>query len=284
MGWEDSVDSIDQSTLEQNALLYPWVQWVNGQVILEQIGNVAYTGGWFCPKDAVASPLAGWTPITLLHRNGAKTEGYAMRDIEIAVLRLRHRWLATVQGQVQRFPWKKYDQACAAADKKSATGHTQVAVVIRGLEQHGIFVLTMKGSAGKAWTGIIIEFAKRVVHAADAIVAAKGKKNKFACRAFWLKIGPKRKADGKPDFEMVGKDKDTSQVTLPTLLGVSEKPDEAEIAKLFVGEALLKELNTLWVEASTWAEEPTWDGTQAAPETNGYNGVAPIEEDEAVPF
>lgn len=284
MSFYEAVDTIDQSTLEQNAVQYPWAQWVNGQATLKQLNNVSYTGGFFIPKDCVANPLPGWQEMTLVHRNGASTDGYALRDIEIAVLRLRHRWLAEVKGQVQKFPWKSYDQACAASDKGSATGHTQVAVMIRGLEHYGIFVLTMKGSAGKAWTGIIIDFAKRVVHTADSIVAAKGKKNKFACRAFWLKIGPKRKADGAPDFETVGKDKATSVVTPPVLLGVSEKPDEAEIAKLFVGETLLKELNTLWNEATIWAEEPTWDGTQPAPDANGYNGVAPIEEDEQVPF
>lgn len=285
--WYDSVETIDQNTVETTGMVYPYCQWVHGQTALEDLGlgSVAYTGGWFIPKDNLASAPAGWSIMTLKHSNGSKTEGYGSRDIEVAVLAARSRWTSTTGGQMRRFPWKEYDAALATSDDHKAVGHTQVAVVIKGLEHIGIFVLTLKGTTGKAWKQIVVDFRKCVVNTADAIAREKGKRGKFPFRAFWLRVGPKRKANGEPDFVEVGKKATgTRMVTPPVLMGINDRLTEADIKRLFVGEASLVRFNELYTEAQTWARDPSWDGSQeeAQPATSGE--PAPVDDEEETPF
>jgi hypothetical protein len=93
-------------------------------------------------------------------------------------------------------------------------------------------------------------------------------------------VGSKRNADGSPVFEKVGKEA-TVLITPPALIGVSEKPDQAELGKLFVGEANLKHFNELWSEAQAWAKDAAFDGSQG--DASPAAEAAPIEDDET-PF
>jgi len=281
--WYDSLETIDQTTVETFGPTYPYCQWVHGDAKLKQLGvnSVAYAGGWFIPRNMAVSAPQGWTAMTLEHRNNTSTDGYGCRDIEVAVLASRFRWLANVKGQMLRFPWKQYDQALQASDMHKATGHTQVAVVIRGMEDSGVYVLTMRGMTGKAWKDITIQFSERVVRTANELARSKGKKGRFPFRAFWLKVGSKRNADGSPIFEKVGKEA-TVLITPPTLIGVSEKPDHAELGRLFVGEANLRRFNELWTEAQSWAKDAAFDGSQG--DAGLVAETTAAEDDENVPF
>jgi hypothetical protein len=139
---------------------------------------------------------------------------------------------------------------------------------------------------GKAWKQITIDFSKRVVKAADEIARGKGKKGRFPFRAFWLKTGSKRDSNGAPLPEKVGKE-GSGQVliTPPTLVDLSEKPNEDEIAKLFVGNANLELFNELWTDAQVWARDPVWDGRQEdAAAAAEPSEPAHSEEEEDIPF
>jgi hypothetical protein len=229
--------------------------------------------------------LAGWEKSEMTHRgDGSTTEGYAIRDLTVAVIRMRRRWVSGGVG----YPWDQYDQAKAAG---KTTGHLQVLCVVKGWEtpEHELvpIVLTMKGTVCRAFQGsqkapgVLSAFSRLVVSEANKLAAARGSKSKFPYRAFWLTTGPQRNADGSPIFTTVGTPPDTSSVTLPTVLGLKAKPEPGDLSKLFVGADLLKRFSELYVEAETWAT--LWDKPQEAAEPV-VNGDASETREDELPF
>lgn len=273
--WIAEADNVDQATVETKGPEYPFIQWQNGQPGLKKAGDTSYTGGWFIPDGQVdAALLTGWEKGEMTHRgDGSTTEGYAIRDLTVAVIRMRRRWVTAGVG----YPWDQYDQAKAGG---KATGHLQVLCVVKGMDVP--IVLTMKGTVCRAFQGsqkapgVLSQFSRLVVSEANKLAAARGSKSKFPYRAFWLTTGPQRNADGSPIFTTVGTPPDTSSVTLPTVLGLKAKPEPGDLSKLFVGADLLKRFSDLYVEAETWAT--MWDKPQDAAEPIANGDAAPEEE------
>lgn len=259
MQWLDAVNDIDQDTVEVTGPEYPYIQWVNGKPPMKPTGGVIYHGGWFLPEGQVsAAPAAPWAAGELVHDDATATEGFSARDITVAVIRMRRRWY--VSATQASYPWNEYDQAKAAG---KPSGQAHVLCLVRGLEDVGPMVLTVKGTVCRAFMGsrqsegVLGAFNRLVIREANALNAKRGVTAKFPYRAFWLVVGPKRDDKGGPVFDEVGTKPNSSLVTLPTAIGLDGKLAAGELAKRFVGTELLATLNRCYGEADAWAV--AWD-------------------------
>lgn len=257
----EGIGTIDQDTVEQLGAKYPFIQWVHGSSKAKKLGGLDYHGGWFMQEGQVDEDVlraAGWAPFTLSHKGGGETAGWASRDVTVSILLMRHCWAVQDGDQAQFFPWNEYDEAKAQGKPR---GKTQVLVIVKGLEDVGPVVLTMRGSTGQAFSdaraGVLGEFNRKLIQPANLMAQKKGIKAKWAFRAFWLTVGPKRNADGSPAFDTVGSGSESSEVTLPAALGLTDKPGEAEIRAAYVGRELLELLNAIQAENAGWKE--AWD-------------------------
>jgi len=277
--WMDAANDVDQSTVEVSGPEYPWVQWCNGQKALKAAGGVVYTGGWFLGEmQAGGTAPAAWTAGTLTHRDGAETAGYFCRDITVAVVRMRRAWI--VNGD--RYPWDQYDAAVRLGSPK---GKLQVLVQVQGWEH--LVVLTLSGTVCAAFQGtrkaegVLTRFNRVVVAEANALNTKRGVKARFPYRAFWLTVGPQRDEKGTPVYSEVGKPPNTSFVTLPAALGLPDKVQPGDLAKLFVGADVLTRLSAAYTDAETWAH--AWDAVSVAATEVVADAPANGEED-SLPF
>lgn len=271
--WLDAAQDVPQNTVEMQGPEYPYIQWVNGKPNLKAAGGVPYTGGFFMPESQVNEEPAGWEFGELIHDSGDVTLGYFKRDISVVIIRMRRRWLV-YDADGAGFPWNDYKSAQTLG---RPTGHLQALCLLKDLESMGPFVLTMKGTICRAFTGgrnaegVLSRFNRLVIREANSLNAKRGVSEKFPYRAFWLDVGPKRDANGEPVFDEVGQRPNSSRVTFPVALGLSDKPEPGDLAKRFVGKDLLLRLNELYTEAEDWAT--AWDQrsepTAAEPADNG---------------
>ena len=268
------VDSIDQDSVEGGGPSYPLIQWVYGALTAKKIGGMDYLGGLFVKADKVdeaAMLAAGWTKTERTFESGATEEGFWKREAAISVIAERRRWeVAADNGPRQVFPWDKYDAAKAAAPVGgSPHGRNQYLVLVKGLEEAGPFVLTMKGAASKAFESfrdqgaVLSRFANTVIRAANAASDAAAKKankaggKKWAYRAFWLPLGAARDAKGEPVYTEVGKPPKTSKLVLPIALGLPDKAEQVDLKRFYVGNDLLTKVNELYDASADW--RGAWD-------------------------
>ncbi len=267
------VDSIDQSSVEGGGPSFPLIQWVYGNLRDKKIGGMDYMGGFFVKADKVdgaAMEAAGWTKTERTFESGSSEEGYWKREAAISVIAERRRWeVAADNGPRQVFPWDKYDAAKAAGNGGGAHGRNQYLVLVKGLEELGPFVLTMKGAASKAFESfrdqgaVLSKFANTVIRAANAASDAAAKKagkpggKKWAYRAFWLSVGAARDAKGEPVYTEVGKAPKTSKLVLPVALGLPEKAEQVDFKRFFVGKPLLDVVNEIYDANAEW--RGAWD-------------------------
>jgi len=298
--WLADQRAVDQDTVEELAIQYPFAQWVNGKPTMEPLGNsdVRYTGGWFTKADQYeAEKLPGWTRGTLQHDNGSKTEGFFRRDLDVIMIHMRQRWEVGPREGRTYFPWDQYDSAVALgkAINTHPSGRTQLLCLVRGLESLGPIILTLSGNASKAITnprgGVRADFNTCVIQPANALAHKAGIAGRWPYRAFWVSIGPARTGEGEeevPFFTKARQTTDAAMITLPVALGLPHKPTDADIRARYVGESLLGQGNTLYDEAKLWAR--TWDTIEARPEPEGEriaNGEYAYGEDgvsEEIPF
>jgi hypothetical protein len=275
--WLDTAAEIDQSTVEQEQVSYPYIQWVNGDKRLKAAGGVPYTGGWALPAANIAlDAVPGWTRGELAHDNGS-TDVWFRRDLTVSVVRTRKAW-TVYDGQATRmFAWNQYDAAKAAGKPR---GKLQILCYVKGLEEHGPHMLTLRGSFARAFSDNVgAALAKYVLGPVNKENQRRGVKAKFPMRAFWLSVGPDRDATGEPRFTEVGVRPNSSLVVLPVALGLSDKLTMQDIGKLFVGKDVLTVGTVAFMEAEQWATalEQSQPLAEAAAET-----VTPTEE--AIPF
>jgi hypothetical protein len=267
------VDGIDQSSVEGGGPSYPLIQWVYGSTTFKKIGGMDYLGGLFVKADkvdAAAMTAAGWTKTERTFESGASEEGYWKREAALSVIAERRRWeVVATNGPRQVFPWDKYDAAKEAANGKKAHGRNQYLVIVKGLEEAGPFVLTMKGAASKAFesfrdqNAVLSRFSNTVIRAANAASDAAAKKvnkpagKKWAYRAFWLPVGAARDEKGEPIYTEVGKAPETSKLVLPVALGLPDKAEQVDIKRFFVGKDLLTVVNDIYEATADW--RGAWD-------------------------
>jgi hypothetical protein len=282
MTWIDQVDQVDQSTLDQGAPTYPYIQWVNGKPTLKQVGGVAYTGGWFMPasqQQVDDEQMTGWTRGTLDHENGDSTEGWFQRTLHVAILHTRRCWRVGMNGQSRRFPWNAYDEAMQMG---KPSGRLQVLAMLPGDQLPT--VLTLSGTAARAFApsrqgvSVMGDLQRYVILPANKLARSKGKLANWPWRAFWLEVGAALDAKGGPVFTTVGTGNATSQVTHPVALGLNDKLTPEQIGKLFVGGANLKLFNETYADTQAWAA--AWD----APAAPAQQATVSEQELEEIPF
>ncbi len=279
------VDSIDQSSVEGGGPSYPVLQWIYGNLRDKKVGGMDYQGGFFVKADKVdgaAMEAAGWVKTTRTFESGADEEGYWKREAAISIIAERKRWeIAADSGPRQVFPWDKYEAAKTAANgTKTPHGRNQYLVLVKGLEELGPFVFTVKGAAARAFesfrdaNAVLSRFANTVIRAANAASDAAAKKGgkaggkRWAYRAFWLPVGAARDAKGEPVYTEVGKAGATSKVVLPTAVGLPDKPEQVDLKRFYVGGDLLTRVNELYDASAEWRS--AWENIKpGAVEGNG---------------
>ena len=264
----DAVDSIDQSSVEGGGPSYPIIQWVYADLKAKKFGGMDYLGGLFIKSDKVDGATleaAGWTKTSRTFENGTEEEGYWKREAAVSIIAERKRWeIAPNGGQRQTFPWTGFEKAKEANGGKSPSSRTHYLVLVKGLENVGPFVLTMKGAAGAAFesyrdaNSVISRFANTVIAAANAASDAAAKKNgkpsgkRWAYRAFWLPVGAARNEKGDPIYKEVGKAPNTTNVVLPVALGLPDKAANVDLKRFYVGNDLLATVNALFDQSADW--------------------------------
>jgi len=264
----DAVDSIDQTSVEGGGPSYPIIQWVYGDLKAKKFGGMEYQGGFFIKAekvDGAALEGAGWTKTSRTFENGTEEEGYWKRELALSIVAERKRWeIAPNGGQRQTFAWTGFEKAKEANGGKSPASRTHYLVIVKGLEETGPFVLTMKGAAGAAFesyrdaNSVISRFANTVIAAAntssDAAAKKQGKPSgkRWAYRAFWLPVGANRNDKNEPIYKEVGKAPNTTNVVLPVALGLPDKAAQVDLKRFYVGNDLLAFVNALFDQSSDW--------------------------------
>lgn len=272
----NAINTIDQSTVENEGARYPIISFINGSPKMKKGGGVSYEGGWFVAADNAPADMTeyGWTKDSIMTQSGAEIEGFWGRQIEISVINQRRRWMVDGQG----FPWNAYEEAKAAGNPR---GHQQFLVLVKGAEALGPFAITLKGHVGMSFqgarqyaqTGALSVFSKTVIAAANA----KTKPAKWPFRAFWLPVGAQKDAKGQPVFTEVGVAPNASTVILPVPVGLPEKAALVDLNKYYVGDDLLTVVNQLHTESADWVAQ--WENKMSS-EAGHRNGAH--DEPEAV--
>ena len=233
------VEGIDQGSVEGGGPSYPIVQWVYGNIKDKKNGGMDYLGGFFVKEGAVnaeAMTAAGWEKCTRTFESGADEDGYWKREAALSIIAERKRWeVAPDNGPRQVFPWDKFDAAKAAGNgSKTPHGRNQYLVLVKGLEEIGPFVLTLKGAGAQAFesyrdaNAVLSRFANTVIRAANAASDAAAKQanksggKRWPYRAFWLPVGAVRDEKGNPIYKEVGKAPNTTNVVLPVALSLPD--------------------------------------------------------------
>ena len=285
-----AVNDIDQSTVQIDGVLYPTVQWVYANPAMKKAGGMDYLGGFFIAEDAVSNPdaflAAAWTATEWTHQDGTSTMGFWRRDLRIAVVNYRQRW--EVQGEEGgnvAFAWTDFDSAKALAEGlgKTPTGRTHALIRIEGMEDEGLFVLTLRGVGARAFAArnnndaALAVFSRTVLAAAnrESDIAARANKRetgkKWPYRAYWLPLGAARTPNGDPVFVKAGNASDAKSVVLPVAMGLPAKMSDIkadDLGKWYVGNDLLAVLRQDWYDAEeNWSH--AWDnidpGVSTAP-------------------
>ncbi len=275
------VNSVDQSTVENDGPAYPVIQWVNGSPANRPLDDISFTGGWFmsnenCELQGPEDPFSIWA---MMHRTGEQTLGYGAEGLHFSVLQTRNRWeVYEESGQRKVFAWNGYD---TAKQYGRPSGRLHMLVVVKGLEKYGPHIVTLRGMTGAAITkrnGILHQYADKVLKAANMASLEHSKANgteakRWPRRLFWMPLSSQRKQGSweEPVFSTVGQGQNTSQITYPALVGVPQSFEEVDLNKYFVGADLMDSLTDLQTETEAWSHE--WDSLEAgitAAEADGY--------------
>lgn len=286
----DAVESIDQNSVEGGGPSYSSIQYHYGNATLKKMGGMDYQGGFVIKDGAVSAELltaAGWTKTTWSHDNGSEDDVWWKRAIAVSIVAERKRWEVTPEtGPRLVFPWSSFDKAKEAG---RPSGRTHYLVVVKGLEEAGPIVLTLKGTAGRAFEdyrdskSAITKFSATVIRAANAASDAAAKKagkpagKKWAFRAFWLPVGAASDEKGEPVFTEVGSGKDTKKCCLPVPIGLPEKPEQVDLKRFYVGNDKLALVNALYDQSADW--RTAWENIK--PGTVEGNGEAAAVEERA---
>lgn len=251
----DAVANIDQETVENDGPQYPVVQWHYGNLKSKKVGGMDYQGGFFISEEMAPADLTeyGWEKTSWVHDSGDETEGFHARDLELSVINSRKRWeVQGGDGRRYNFAWTDYDKA---KEQGNPSSRTHFLVIIKGMEELGPFVLTLKGSAGmhfegtRTVTGALTKFSRTAIAAANKLT----KKGRWPYRAFWLKVGADRTDDGTPNFTKVGSGDKSSNVVIPVALGLPDKPEKVDLNAMYVGDETLALVNELYTDNTEWA-------------------------------
>ena len=251
----NAVNTVDQSTVENEGPRFPTISWISGDPGMKKAGGISYFGGWFIDEESAPSDMTefGWEKDSFVTGGGEEIEGFWAKQLSISIVNRRRRWVVDGQG----YPWSQYEKAQEAGNPR---GHNQFLVLVKDAEEMGPFSITLKGHAGMSFEGVrdynssggLSCFNRTVVAAANAMTKPK----KWPYRAFWLTVGANADGD-KPVFATVGSPPNTSNIVLPVPIGLPEKSADVNLDEYYVGDDLLAVANQLNDESADWVA--MWD-------------------------
>jgi hypothetical protein len=248
-------DGIDQSAQDAMSLQLPLVLWFHGKAAMKALGteNINYTGGFFFSKDAAGADteIDLWTPQSF---EGDKGEvlGIGTNVADIALVRSRKRWFKETNDKKEFRAWRNYEQGFRA--------HLQIVGFIKGFEQPVTF--NFKGLLGQAIEAIQREHMSKVVAVLNRTSPTKGQG--LPPYALWVRV-----KSGK--HEKVGGGAQQSEATMP-IIALPPTVDLTFAKSRFVGNALLKRMQELYVEANDWSREWEYAGGSSATESKTVQG------------
>lgn len=218
--------------------------------------GISWRGGFYISKEdasnlGVDMAAAGWVEDSFVSLSGQEVEVWHKPRLAVSMLSChRAQWIVNLgEGNTHYFPWSMGDEAgeFASANGKSQNGKIHQPVIVRGLEQCGILMLTFDGYAQKAFsgtgefyaTGVKSTFNRVVMTTANAWAVAEAKKvgakpKRWDIYAFWCEIGASTNDDGTPKFTEVGS-KQKSSTVLPVPIMPPADQIIANPMSLFVG-------------------------------------------------
>jgi hypothetical protein len=279
---DDGLDFLDAEVLVEDRAfgsVYPVLQWVNGKATNKKAGGIGHTGGFFCSAEQGVE-IPGFEPYTMITQDGTEIEGFAARDVNLAVVRTRKSWqVEPAEGGLrQRYGYDEFEDAQAAG---TARGNTHILVCINGMKE--ALMLAVSGYTARALAaagqgrdrGIIPAFSGKVLTAANRLAKKSGKGASYPLCAFELKVGPKRKADGTPMYDEVGT-KQKSPVTLPVWLDEPKTVDATYLKGAYVGHERFMAYQGVHQEAEEWVN--AWDSEALSALRNRGKKAEPVTE------
>lgn len=233
-------DGVDQDAQDPMSLQLPLVLWRHGKAQMKQLGagNINYTGGLFFSRDAAGADtkIENWTDQSF---EGDKGEvlGLGANVAEVSFVRSRKRWFKEGKNSTEYRNWKHYEDGFR--------GHVQFVGFIKGFEYPVTF--TFKGLLGQYIESIQREHMSKVLSILNRTSPTKGKG--LPPYALWIKL-----KSGK--HEKAGGGDQQSEVTMPMIV-LPDKIDLAFARSRFVGNALFRRMQELYMEAADWVRE--WD-------------------------
>lgn len=283
------LSNTDESTVEHDGPRYPIVSWMSGDPKAKKIKGMAYHGGFFVNKEGAPADLTsyGWENESLVRDDGKEIEGYWAKFAEFALIMGRKRWVVQGDKSQQVFAWNDYAKAGEVGSPRS---HQQTLVLIKGMEDLGPFVLSLKGTAmmslnGQkefAANGVISRFKAVVIAAFNAALQEAAKKAKGGTfvpapyRIAWAPIVAH--SDGsEPTFTKVGSGDKSSMVVLPVIGQIPDKPAQVDLDKFYVGDEVYAQVNQIYADNVEWAK--AWDTLKPGQSDKAEAAEAKPEED-----
>jgi len=204
--------------------------------------GLSWRGGYYISKEDAAKLPAdmvacGWTEDSfVVQSTGKEIEVWYRPTLTVSALNCaRRQWIVNlVENNTHYFPWSQGEQAgqFAQANGKSQNGKMHQPVIVKGMEEAGVMMLTFDGHAQMAFTGtgayyatgVMTTFNRVVIAAANALAEKKAKEvgapvRRWDTYSHWLTIGTSVNEDGTPKFTEVGKVQKSNTV-LPVPVGL----------------------------------------------------------------
>lgn len=283
------MNNTDESTVEHEGPRYPIITWITGDPKAKKIGGMSYNGGFFVSKEGAPADLTayGWEAESLVRDDGKEIEGYWSKSAEMALIMGRKRWIVQSDSGQSVYGWNDYAKA---AGQGGARSHQQTLVLVKGMEDLGPFVLSLKGTAmmslnGQkefAANGVISNLRRTVIAAFNKALQDAAKKTKGATfvpapyRIAWCPIVAHSDGDD-PQFTKVGRGDKSSMVVLPVIGAIPAKPEEVDLDAFYVGDEVYAQLNSIYEENVEWAK--AWDNLKPGQVEADSDHEAEPEED-----
>lgn len=234
---------------------YAQILWFNGRP-----GNhvgLAKTGGFFIDAQQ-GLDVPGAEPYTHITAAGKEIAGFAIRDLSIIPIRYRKAWrVENDRGFTETHGWDTYSDLVAEGYKPK--GRCHILCRVNGVGEP--IVVCFSNMAGRAVSsggkdrGIVERYGEKVVRGARRAAMTLNKDIKYPMCAFSLTIGPDRHDNGKPSYTTVGKDGNTSDISLPVWRDEPEGAIGVDLLKsLYVGAQMLATAQGDFVQGQDWYE------------------------------
>lgn len=254
----NAANEIDQSAVKTSGPQFPLIQFRKGNQNMRKAGGMEYEGGFFIPDDKGGAELgealeaAGWVRDSFISESekskGDEVSGWWNKQITISVVLSRGKWIETVKNNGDKGGYSK----------------DQYLVFVKGLEDKGLFLLTLSGHTAMSFKGVKNYYRTGVLSTLDrtliAAANAMTKGAKWARFAFWVTVGAAEDAKHQPVFTTVGSGKDSSSIVVPVPVGMpkeAKEVDQAVLGKFYVGREFQRIANQAYQDNVTWKEWPT---------------------------